>query len=233
MDTLNILFDKIKSSDSFKTHNDFLKILLEKDNDQAYQLHLDFIEKSENTILHERLCQAYSRRSKNAGEFLLNRILKEKSSSNLLATFIHILGLMKYNKIIPYLPKLLINKNETIRYKCIIVLGWLGGENEISLLYNTLSSHQELDYLRGFAAASLLQIWYNHPTLKNQILHALYNQLSNESSELVNAMIIISLQNILNKKFGLKDNYNGEITGNIDKSKRRAILELDKYFYHK
>lgn len=215
-------FDKIKNTDSFKEHNKLIKELLENEDDEHYDIHYKFMCDKSNDLLHERLCRAFTKRTVSAGFFLLEKALDKNIDNSLLADIIQILGMMEFPEIIKHIPNFLLNNDEVVRYKCIIVLGWLGQEKEISILYQILNS-DELEYLRGFSATAMRQIWYNHPDLKNQIINYLYKRLLIEKSEMVNAMILISLQDILEKKIGLRENIHGEIDGDINKSKAKVI----------
>lgn len=211
-------FQLARQTTSFKIHNDLIKQLLKYDNDTFYQIHIDFISKEREGILHERLCRGFAKRTEKAANFLLKKITSHQIENILLADIIQILGLMKFHKFLPFIPKLLENKDEIVRYKCIIVLGWLGEKNEIDLLLNILKSN-DISYIRGFSATAMRQIWFNHPEYKEYIVKILTSQISLEKDELVLAMIIITLQDIMNYNFGLKESEIGEISGNLELAK--------------
>ncbi|SMB87956.1 hypothetical protein SAMN05660772_02782 [Pasteurella testudinis DSM 23072] len=233
MDNLIKEFNKIKKTDSFEVHHNYIKKLLSHENEAIYKIHYNFINDRKNTILHERICRAFAKRSEKAGSFLLEKALDKNTNNASIADIIQILGLMKFHKLISYIPYFLSYSDETIRYKCIIVLGWLGGKKEVSILNNILSPQsQEVDYIRGYSATAMRQIWFNHLELKEYILSLLFENLKNESSQLVNAMIIITIQDILDKKLGLKENDLGEISGDISKSKTKSLLTLDSFFHN-
>lgn len=211
-------FQLARQTTSFKIHNDLIKQLLEYDNDTYYQIHIDFISKEREGIFHERLCRGFAKRSEKAANFLLKKITTQKIEDILLADIIQILGLMKFHKILPYIPKLIENKDEIVRYKCIIVLGWLGEKNEIDLLLDVLTSN-DVSYIRGFSATAMRQIWFNHPEYKEYIIKILFKQINLEKNELVLAMMIITLQDVINYNFGLNESENGEISGNLEMAK--------------
>lgn len=224
-------FEKIKDTESFKTHNDFIKLLLSQEkNNEVYNLHFQLIENTSNEIFHDRLCRAFAKRDKGAAQFLLGKALYENINDKSLADIIQILGLMKFYEIVPYIPRFLLSGNETVRCKCIIVLGWLGNEDELEILFSIIKSN-EIDYLKGFSITAMRQIWYNHTNLKNRILHILNKVINSNESELVNAMTIICLQDILGVDLKVKEKYSGEIVGDIKKAKKNAIIMLSDYFY--
>lgn len=225
---MKTLFETAKQTDSFKTHNDFIKALLNNDSEDYYQLHLDFIANTESGIFHDRLCRGFAKRSQNAAKFLLIQANSGNLPNTVLADVIHILGLMKNDDLLQYIPNFLSSKDENVRYQCIIVLGWLGNKNEIDVLLSILKS-AEIHLLRGHCATAMRQIWFNHPDLSPDIIKYLAEHLKIESEDLVCAMMIITLQDILNYKFGLKENAQGEILGNIKTTKQKLNRYIEKY----
>lgn len=184
----------------------------------SFKTHNDFISQEQEGILYERLCRGFAKRTEKAANFLLEKLISHEIGTSLLADIIQILGLVKFHKFLPFIPKLLENNDEIVHYKCIIVLGWLGDKNEIDLLLNILKSN-DIAYIRGFSATAIRQIWFNHPEHKEYIIKNLSNQIDFEKDEFVLAMIIITLQDIMNYRFGLKECENGEISGNLELAK--------------
>lgn len=227
MNNLIKSFEICKKTESFSEHNKFIKDLLEKDDKKTLEIHIKFITNHENKTLHNRLCRAFAKRNKYASEYLLEKVLENKENVNLIVDAIQILGLMKYKEILLYIPQLLEMKNELIKYKCIIVMGWLGGVKEIHILDKIINSSTEPDYLRGLSATAMRQINFNHPELKKMIESKLYNAIKNENNNLVIAMIIITLQDICKVKFGLTENNMGEIKGNIEQAKTKCLYYLN------
>lgn len=211
-------FQLAQQTTSFKTHNNLIKQLLTYDSNTYYQIHLDFISQESEGMLHERLCRSFAKRTEKAANFLLEKITSHKIENRLLADIIQILGLMKFHNFLPFIPRLLENENEIVRYKCIIVLGWLGGKNEISLLLNTLKSN-DVTYIRSFSTTAIRQICFNHPEHTDYVIKNLIHQMSLEKDELVLAIIIITLQDITNCHFGLKESETGRISGNLEIAK--------------
>jgi len=64
--------------------------------------------------------------------------------------------------------------------------------------------------------------------LKKSILTIYYEALTNEVDEKVNLYIVASIQTLLMKKFGIKETLNGEVVGDIDKAKLKAIKAIEK-----
>ncbi|MDG6895830.1 HEAT repeat domain-containing protein [Volucribacter amazonae] len=217
------LFNELEKSDSFKQHNEFAQHLLTYDHIEAYKLHLYFIENCQNADFHDLLCRTFTKRHHNATSYLLNYLSSNNNiNKNLLADIIQILGIMREHRILPYLTQWIKHNDELIRCKAIIVLGWLGYKNELKYLSDIMSSN-EIDYLRGYCASAMRQIFFNHSNLKQDIINILVEKLEYENTEIVKALIILALQDICNRKFGLKENYQGEISGNIDKAKQKFL----------
>ena len=64
--------------------------------------------------------------------------------------------------------------------------------------------------------------------MKKSILTIYYEALTNEVDEKVNLYIVASIQTLLMKKFGIKETLNGEVVGDIDKAKLKAIKAIEK-----
>lgn len=183
MDTLikelNSKLDTIRESEDFSIINEFSKKLLSSNSDEILTYHLSLLRFQDNFLFHNVMCSSFSKRGEQGADFLFKKLLDEKTSTNIKADIIHILGVMKYEKILSILPKTINDKNEIIRYKTIIVLGWLGSRNEIDILANVLNSG-DIDYLRGFSATAMRQIWFRHENLSKVILNIFLDILPKE-----------------------------------------------------
>lgn len=214
MNKLKQEFKIMENTNSFTLHNNFVKELLEIDDLNGYELHLYFIENSKNEEFHDLLCKSFTKRNIEAAEYLYNKLFTLEVEYNLIADIIQILGEMKFYNLLTGLSYFIAHNSEVVRYKSIIVMGWLGNKNEVITLSDIMSS-DELEHLRGFCGTAIRQIWFRHQELKDFIIDILLDKLKNEKSELVTALIILVLQDIYNQNFGLKENYKGEIRGNI------------------
>lgn len=105
-----------------------------------------------------------------------------------------------------------------LRYRSIIVLGWVGNQKDIIILNDRLLNDPD-GQLRGYAATAMRQIWFNHPKTKDGILHYLKEAIVKEEDERALEGIIITAQELLKKKLGLKETKYGDVTGDYQSCK--------------
>ena len=115
-----------------------------------------------------------------------------------------------------------------LRYRSIIVLGWIGTKIDLKVLNERLLTDPD-PQLRGYAATAMRQIWFNHPKSKEEILKHLKKAIPEEKDEKALQGMIITVQELLKKKLGLKESNFGDITGNIEAAKVKAIAALKPY----
>ncbi|RWX00575.1 hypothetical protein [Flavobacterium cerinum] len=81
--------------------------------------------------------------------------------------------------------------------------------------------------LRGYAATAMRQIWFKHPKSKDEILKHIKKAIPEEKKEKALEGMIITVQELLKKKLGLKESKYGEVTGDIEASKVKTITALN------
>lgn len=222
-------FEAAKKTDSFTVHNEFIKNLLSSDAENFLEAHYSLLADKENKDLHRRVSNAFEKRG-SAGEKFLIKKLGEETNVGLQADVLQILGKFKSRELAEIIPHFLNSPEEMLRQKAIIVTGWFGNEPEIYLL-NDHYGREKTAYLRGFTATSMRQIWFRNPDLKDIILRFYYRFLTVENDETAIAMIVVSVQDLMRKKFGLKENYvENEISGDVEKAKQKALKALETYF---
>lgn len=173
-----------------------------------------------------RLFASRFKKDENAMQFLHNKLVST-SDTNFIADLIQTLGLMRYRGIIEIAKIYITTGEETVRYKCIISLGWSVDVevNECISLLSERLQQEELDYLRGYAATALRQFYFTHQDCRDAIAQLLYGALKVEKSELTSSMIIASLQTILKSNFGVKERTTqNRYEGNITRAKEKVRL---------
>lgn len=91
-------------------------------------------------------------------------------------------------------------------------MGWIGTKIDLKVLNERLLT-DPAPQLRGQAATAMRQIWFNHPKSKEEILKYIKTAIGEEKEEKALQEMIITVQELLKKKLGLKESKYGDITG--------------------
>ena len=204
----------------------FIKKLLEKNEESMLNFHYLLLRDKEIPDLYNRIRASFDERPKEIIEpFLLDKLKTEKDIL-LKADTIQLLGGIGSSEVLPYVKNNIKSENGNIRYRCIIVLGWLGNKNDLPILNERLINEPNNE-LRGYAATAMRQIWFKKRATSEDILPYLYSALVNENSEETLSMIIIVIQDLLKRKFGLQERIDERrITGDVFKAKEKVIQKL-------
>jgi len=116
-----------------------------------------------------------------------------------------------------------------IIYRCIIVLGWMGKAKDLPTLNERMLNDSD-GKLRGFSATAMRQIWYNYKSTKETITRYISDAIRKEENEEAIIGMIITLQDLHKKKFGIKESQYGDVSGDVALAKNRAVADLDKMF---
>ena len=114
-----------------------------------------------------------------------------------------------------------------LRYRCIIVLGWVGTAADLVKLNERLVQDKDPN-LRGYAATAMRQLWFNHPKTKDEILIYIKEAIVNEKSEEALQGMILTVQDLTKKKLGLKESKYGDVSGDIVVATDKTIEALQK-----
>ncbi len=219
-------YDEVKATD-------FVDSLVATNNLEIIGFHYNLLKNNENDHLFYEIRADFDKHGEDGKKFLLNKLDTENYPS-LKAEALFILGSMddlepsEIEKIVSTAKEFIKDKdNSKNQYHGIIVLGWLGGKEEIISLENELNNNNNPE-LRDHAASALRQIWFNHPRLVKRILKIYDEKLKNETNDEVNRTIIACVQDMLRKKFGIKESQYGEISGDVSIAKPKAIKALEK-----
>ena len=75
------------------------------------------------------------------------------------------------SNIIPFLK----NEDYEVRYKAIIVCGWLGDTDTIDILKEHYP-FEKVSLLRGFTVSAMRQIFFRHKETKDKIVEFIYTK---------------------------------------------------------
>jgi macrodomain Ter protein organizer (MatP/YcbG family) len=214
---------------------DFKEELLSSDSPEFLEFHYRVIQDDSlsaevrGTIKSFFFSEAANNRNKEiVSEFLYQKYLKGIDDITLKADVIQLLGNLrsKHAKAVA-LENIAIRKGD-LRYRCIIVLGWVGSKTDLKVLNERLLTDPD-PQLRGYAATAMRQIWFNHPKTKDAILSLIKEAIEKESAPETIEGMVITVQDLLKKKLGLKESKYGDVTGDMDAAKTKTIEALKSY----
>jgi len=214
-----------KASDRFPVHKRFTKELISSNDADVIRYHYALLSDRENARLYQLVRAAFIERGEPGEAFLVRRAAEETDQA-LRADILHLLGRLR-NPLGLKLARDAINSDDReMRHRACYVLGWMGDDEDIDLLRDRLL--KDLDpYVRGTAATALRQVWFRLPAAKPRLLKALREALEGEENSEALKLIILSVQTIMEKRFGLRENIEERtITGDVDAAKKKCSQAL-------
>jgi len=209
---------------------DFEEALLSSDDDETLNFHFNILQDDNDEYLKAELFSFFTNRENInvVDDFLYRKYIENKGNDEIISEIIQLLGHLKgsHAKEVA-LENITIRKGD-LRYRSIIVLGWVGNQKDLGALNDRLLNDPD-GQLRGYAATAMRQIWFNHPKTKDEILHYLKNAISKEEDNKALEGIIITAQELLKKKLGLKESNYGDVTGDYQVAKIKTIDALKVY----
>lgn len=212
---------------------DFVENLVETNEIKIIDFHYKLLKNTSSKELFYEIRGDFYKHGVDGKLFLLDK-LKSEMDLDLKAEALFVLGSMddlepSEIESIKLVANDFISSNDNYKnqYYGIIVLGWIGKKEETSILEKELKNNKNSE-LRDFAGSALRQIWHNHPRLNKRILKIYNEALKNEAEDQVNRTIIACTQDMLRKKFGIKESQYGEISGDVATAKPKAIKALEK-----
>lgn len=218
-------YEKASETDSFKVHNDFLNILLQDHSASGMERHYAYFNESDNSDLKRILGKGFLKRGKNGVSFLLRKLSNEPD--NLIkSNIIHLIGLSYDKKYLSNIISFLKDEDREVRYKAIIVCGWLGDTDTIDILKEHYP-FEKVSLLRGFTVSAMRQIFFRHKETKDKIVEFICTKLPEETDNEALAIMIVVLQDLTRTKYGLKeDPYFGEVSGDVTKAKCKILKRI-------
>jgi hypothetical protein len=230
--TIQNLIDEVlkikKDFIPFEITDKITSTLLSSNDKTMLNYHYSLLKIKNNPDLYYDIRVSFTERPKEIIEpFLLHKLETEQDLS-LKADAIQLLGNIRSAHILPYAKSNIKSDNRDIRYRCIIVIGWVGSKEDLPVLNERLNNEPD-DELRGYSATAMRQIWFKKKATNEDILPYLYAAIIKEESEETLSMIIIVIQDLLKTKFGLKEDINeGMIKGDVFKCKAKIIKYINK-----
>ena len=133
-------------------------------------------------------------------------------------------------ELLPFLLRLLETKEDFLREKCLIALGWIAGEREIPFL--TRKMLEDRDALcRAWAASSLMQMSFhrvNGVVLQEETKFDFAKAIQEEKDLQASGIIIEAAQTLFSKKWLSASALDAEDEVQIEKARRSAVRFLTK-----
>lgn len=228
LEELEIQFIQAEASSSVSDHLKFKKLLLSSDNPEVIEYHFDLLKRSQNAHLHDTIARFFKWRRSSGEEYLLSR-LKNEEDPHLLAMGIQILGSMHCKKALALARKLIKHPEPTVRERACLSIGWIGNKQDIPRLGKLQCSETDTK-TRCWAATQQWHICLRYQGTEREVIGNLLKALENETTDEVIGSIIFTAQEVLKKKFGIKEERSTRrMIGDLDKAKTKAKRGMLKY----
>lgn len=234
IDKLKKEIEEYKKDASLRDHIfDIKDILLSSESNEMMEFHYE-LSKDEsiqiglrNMIFSFFTSEITNKRDKSKTfDFFLKKYREEKDSSQK-AEILKSLGKLKNPMTKDLVMENINSSNYTLRYASIIVLGWIGTSKDIKILNERMVNDVD-GKLRGFSATAMRQIWYNFPKTKDTIANDIYQAALNEKNNDAIICMIITIQDLYKKKFGIKESRYGDVSGDVISAKEKMMTFLNK-----
>ncbi|MDR2147823.1 MAG: HEAT repeat domain-containing protein [Tannerella sp.] len=207
---------------------DFKDLLLESDDKNVLEFHYSLLSTIEDEYLYKDILYFFSdRKDKNEVEDFLFYKYNQEKNETIKSDILKVLGTMKVSKARDIALNEIESTNYNLRYSSIIVLGWTGTNKDLSKLNRQMLNDPD-GQLRGYAATAMRQIWYKYPQTRDEIANFIYSVASSEKNEDALTGMIITIQDLYRKKFGIKESQYGDISGNVLEAKAKMMTFLNK-----
>jgi hypothetical protein len=203
--------------------------LLESNDPDVIHYHYELLRRHDNhsLLLKGVIRSAFCEREAAGEQFLLQMIVQEKDPE-MVAEILQILGHMGSKDALNYALEGLHSKHVRLRHVATIVLGWSGTIKHLDALEQRLLE-DPVKEIREDAATAYYQMFYRIPKIKERAVESLKRGLLQEKDKDVLACILVTLQDILSQRFGMRENIEeAEITGNVERGKEKALKFLEK-----
>jgi HEAT repeats len=228
LNELEEAFEQAEQSEDVSVHLGFKKLLLSSDDPQVIEYHFELLSRSKNKHLHNTLARFFGWRRESGKQYLLAR-LADETDAHLLATGLQILGGMKCHEAADMARAHLHHEEATVRERACMVLGWVGGADDIPTLGRLQLDEPDVN-TRKWAATQQMHIWSRLPDTKIDVLANLLTAIENESDADVLCCIVYTAQQVLKRKFGLKeDRTTRQMVGDLAEAKRKATTAMRNY----
>lgn len=220
-----------KDNDFSKIMN-FIKELQTNVTEEKISFYFSLLKDERNVHLFLTLRAFFDKYGKRGESFLLNYLSKnDASDTKLISEAIMILSGHNYQceSVLPYIYKYITSSDEELRYKSIIALGWIGKEDDFTLLVDSVKNETSLNN-KGYALSAMRQMFFRLPQLKNNILDVYSHEIESTDNEDIIFIIGLCIQDLLRKKLYITEDERGihsKDSSEIVKNKVMKILSKE------
>lgn len=133
-------------------------------------------------------------------------------------------------ELLPFLLRFSETKEDFLREKCLIALGWVAGEREIPFLTGKMLEDRDA-FCRAWAASSLMQMSFhrvNGAILQEETKKDFAKAIEEEKNLQVSGIMIEAAQTLFSKKWLSASALEAEDATQIEKARRSAVRFLTK-----
>lgn len=225
---LNALEEQYRAAsetDDFAVHHALVEALLASNDREVLELHYRCLRDRENRDLYLQLRAAFVKRGAAAGKFLVEKAAHETDAA-IRADLLHLLGRIDHPAAVPMARDAVRAADAHLRHVGCYVLGWLGEREDLALLRDRLL-HDEDAFVRRTAATAHSQFYEHSKRSKTAILESLHRGLVAERDEAVAGWIVLAVQYVLGKRFGVRwDAEEDELRGDIPSARDKCLRAL-------
>ena len=173
-------------------------------------------------------------------EALLLAVLANNEDQELHADIIFRLGIIidkdrgtRKDEVLAYARKFVLSENSLLRSQAIVVLGWIGSNEEIPLLEDRLINDNNSE-CRAWSASCFMQMESrsqrrNIPFDSKTVINAIHKALRKEADDFVKGVCVLSLQELMKIDFNLSDSIVEKRDSiKIDRSVEKALDVLSQ-----
>ena len=214
---------------SFEEERGFIEALLENHDREHLDFHFELLRNQEHFYFYCQIQAAFGKHGRPAEAFLIERFAHEEEP-DLRAYALQILGHMRSKRARALAKEAATADAETLRDRAVIVLGWVGTVRDMTTVLRDRLLHDSSVDVRGNAATACRQIWYERPKAKEPAIELLGEALPREEDEHVICSIVVTLQDIMKRRFGIREPRDEPgFVGDPAAAKARALRALSKW----
>jgi len=230
IDKLHDLYEKVWQEDPpVDDEEELIEALLARHDHEMLEFHFGLLRNREHHYVYCTIRAAFKKHGSPAESFLVEKFDTE-SDPNLRGDALQILGTMRSKSARAFAKEAATAEAETLRYRGVIVLAWVGTISNMKTVLNDCLLHDPSPFVRGNAATAFRQIWYERPRAKEPAIDLLGKALEVEEDDEAICSIVVTLQTIMKRRFGIREPNDGPtFVGDTAEAKKRALRSVAKW----